>query len=159
MFAAGIVAYRRNWFVTVTDRQARPWGWVALAGVLLLPVLAVAAGALEDNVDPALAGGFTWLSLAYSVWEASMCVSVSITALTLFRRRSNKQGRLARTMGADAYAVYVLHPLIIVPLAILLSDLTWPLELMFLLAAPLGVALCFLIGHAVRRLPLVRQVL
>ncbi len=159
MFAAGIVAYRCDWFVTLTDRQARPWGWVALACVLLLPVLAVAAGALEDNVDPALAGGFTWLSLAYSLWEASMCVSMSITALTLFRRRSNKRGRLAQTMGADAYAVYVLHPLIIVPLAILLGGVTWPLELMFLLAAPLGVALCFLIGHAVRRLPLVRQVL
>jgi hypothetical protein len=49
--------------------------------------------------------------------------------------------------------------LIIVPLAIFLSDLTWPLELMFLLAAPLGLALCFAVGHGIRRLPLVRRVL
>ena len=127
--------------------------------MLLLPVLAVAAGALEDAVDPAMAGGLTWLSLAYSLWEGFVCVAMTLTALALFRRRFNRQGSLARTMAADSYAVYILHPLIIVPLAILLSDITWPLELKFLLVAPLGVALCFLIGHAVRKLPLVRQVL
>ena len=159
MFAAGILAYRRGWLAAVPDRQARLWAWVTLACMLLLPVLAVAAGALEDAVDPAMAGGLTWLSLAYSLSEGFVCVAMTLTALALFRRRFNRQGSLARTMAADSYAVYILHPLIIVPLAILLSDITWPLELKFLLVAPLGVALCFLIGHAVRKLPLVRQVL
>jgi glucan biosynthesis protein C len=159
MFAAGILFYRRGWLAAVLERQARIWVWVTLACVLLLPLLAVAAGALEDRIDPAMAGGISWLSLAYSLWEGFMCVAMSLTALALFRRRFNWQDKLARIMAADSYAVYVLHPLIIVPLAILFSDITWPLELMFLLVAPLGVALCFLIAHAVRQLPLVRQVL
>ncbi len=159
MFAAGILAYRRGWLAAMTDSQLRSWKWVALTCVLVLPLLAVAAGALEQDVNPAMGGGPTWLSLAYSLWEGFMCLGMSLTAIVLFRRRFNRQGRLARAMAADSYAVYVLHPLIIVPLAILLSDITWALEIIFLLVGPLGVALCFLIAHAVRQLPLVRQVL
>jgi len=159
MFAAGILAYRCGWLTTMTDHKVRVWSWVALACVLLLPVLAVAAGALEDEIDPAMAGGLTGLSLAYSLWEGFTGVAMSLAILSLFRRRFNRPSRLARAMAADSYAVYVLHPLIIVPLAILLKDLTWPLELMFLLVAPLGIALCFLFGHAIRQMPLVRRVL
>lgn len=159
MFAAGTVAYGRGWLDNFSDAQARPWRWLSLLLVLFMPVLALAAGAGEGELDPAGSGGLTWLSLAYSLWEGLMCVAMSLTVLALFRRRFNHQGALARQMATDSYAVYVLHPLVIVPLAVLLYDLRLPLEPKFLVAAPIGVALSFLFGHLVRRLPLVRHVL
>jgi glucan biosynthesis protein C len=62
-------------------------------------------------------------------------------------------------MSAASYAVYVLHPLVIVPLTLALSGIRLDLSLKFLLVAPVAVAFCFLIGHGVRKLPVVRGVL
>lgn len=88
-----------------------------------------------------------------------MCVAMSITVLAWFRDRLNRQGQLTRAMSGASYAVYVLHPLLIVPLAIALSGLHVSLVLKFVMVAPLAVVLCFAVGYTVRRLPLVRNIL
>jgi hypothetical protein len=64
-----------------------------------------------------------------------------------------------RSLSAASYAVCVLHPLLIVQLALALSSVQLDLSLKFLLVAPLPVALCFLVGHLVRKLPVVRGIL
>jgi glucan biosynthesis protein C len=159
MFTVGLAAYRGSWLARLTVAQARPWRWVALAFVLLFPLLAVASQTPDGEFSEAPAGGLNWLALAYSMWEGVMCVAMSITVLVWFRSRFNRQGRLARAMSGASYAVYVLHPLLIVPLAIALSGLQMPLALKFILVAPLAVALCFTVGYYIRKLPLVRNVL
>jgi hypothetical protein len=158
LFIVGIVAYRRNWLATFPDTQARLWRWVALICVLTLPFLAVASGALTGQLDERGAGGLNWLSLAYSVWEGFTCLAMVITVLVWFRKRFNHQGRVVRAMSEASFAVYVLHPIIVVPLALALSGVSVNPTLMFLLAAPLAVALCYLIGYYFRKLPLVRNI-
>jgi len=158
MFAVGTVAYRRNWLVTFSDAQARPWRWVALVCVLLLPVLAVASGALTGELDERGAGGVNWISLAYSIWEGFTCLAMVITVLAWFRQRFNHQGRLVRAMSEASFAVYVLHPIIIVSLALVVSGIPINPTLMFLIAAPLAVALCYIIAYYFRKLPLVRNI-
>jgi glucan biosynthesis protein C len=159
MFAVGILAYRRNWLVRFSDAQAKTWRWVALACIALLPALVVAAGALTGELDERGGGGLNWLSLAYSVWEGFTCVAMVITVLAWFRRRYDHQGRLARTMSENCFAVYILHPLIIVPLALALSGIQLNLGLKFLLIAPLAVVLCYPFAYVVRKLPLFRSIL
>jgi glucan biosynthesis protein C len=158
-FVVGLVAYRHMWFNRISAAQARPWRWVALALVPLFPALAVAAGALGGEMDPAITGGLTWLSLAYCLWEGFMGTAMVIVALAWCRDRVDRQGRLLRSMSAASYAVYVLHPLLIVPLALALSGIRLDLSLKFLLVAPVAVAVCFLVGHGVRKLPVVRGIL
>jgi hypothetical protein len=48
---------------------------------------------------------------------------------------------------------------VIVPLALGLSDIPLSLDLKFLLVSPVAVALCFLVGYYVRKLPLVGSIL
>jgi glucan biosynthesis protein C len=158
-FAVGVVAYRRNWFQRFPTAQARLWRWIALALVPGLPALAVAAGALSGELDTRAAGGFNWLSLAYSLWEGFIGVALVVTVLVWARNRLNRQGRLLRAMSEASYAVYVLHPLLIVPLALALSGIRLDPALKFLLVAPLAVVLCFLVAHLIRKLPLVKNVL
>ena len=159
MFVVGILAYRRNWLVRFSDAQARIWRRVALVCILLLPALVVAAGALTGELDERGGGGLNWLSLAYSVWEGFTCVAMAITVLACFRRRFDHQRRLARAMSENCFAVYVLHPLIIVPLALALSGIQLNLGLKFVLVAPLAVALCYLFAYVVRKLPPFRSIL
>jgi glucan biosynthesis protein C len=159
LFVAGLWAYRRGWLVAFSDRQSRTWRWVVLGCVLALPALLVAVGVPSGALDERAAGGLNWLSLGYSLWEGFLCVSMVITLLAWFRRRFNHQGRLARAMSESAFAVYIIHPAVIVPLALALSGIRMNLSLKFLVVAPIAVALCYLVAYALRKVPLVRAIL
>ena len=158
LFVAGVVAYRRNWLEGLTARQGKLWTWVAISLVPLFVVLAVVGGALEGSVAPFL-GGLRWQALAYAVWEQCMCVAMIVTLLTLFRARFNQQGRLARTLSGDAYAVFFIHAPVIVLLALALSGVRIEMGVKFILVAPAAVALSFAVGHLLRKLPFARKIL
>lgn len=158
LYVAGIVAYRRNWFAGLGHKQGRAWSWVALVLILLFPAIGLAGGALEGDLTP-FAGGVHWQSLAYSVWGQLMCVAMIISLLVWFRDRFNRQGRLGRAMSAAAYATYVLFAPVIVLLALALSGIRMNMALKFVLVSPVAVALCFLVGHYARKLPLARSIL
>ena len=159
MFVIGILVLRRGWQIESFQAQAKVWRWVALLFVFLVPVLAVAAGALEGSLDERGAGGLNWLSLSYSVWEGFMCVAMCLVVLDLFSRRFNRQGRLARILSDNSFAVYVLHSVVIIPLALALSGLQMDLSLKFLLVAPVALTLCYFVAYTLRRIPLVRSIL
>lgn len=158
LFALGTLAYRRDWLTKFPASQSRLWGWVALFCVLTLPIIIVAAGALTGELDSRGAGGWNWISFAYSIWEGFTCLAFSIAALNWFRQRFNRQGWLAAKMSDATFTAYVIHPAIIVPLALALSGIMMNLSLKFLLVAPIGLALVYVVSYYFRRLPLVRNV-
>ena len=121
--------------------------------------LVIAAGALSGQLDPRGAGGLNGLSLAYSLWESFMCVSMVIVVLAWFRKRFNYQGRLAQLMSDNCFALYILHPLIIVWLALALRGAQLNLRIKFLLVAPLAVMLCYFVAYLIRKIPFVRSIL
>jgi surface polysaccharide O-acyltransferase-like enzyme len=82
-----------------------------------------------------------------------------IVVLAWFRQRFDHQGRLAKVMSDNCFAVYILHPLIIVPLALALSGIQMNLGLKFILVAPLAVTLSYLVAYLIRKVPFVRSVL
>jgi len=157
LFIVGIVAYRRNWFSALSVAQAKLWLGIIVLLLVLFPVLFVAAGALEGDIDSAF-GGFHWQSLAYSVWEQFMCLAMVVTLLVWFRNRFNQQGSLAQKMSAAAYATYIFHRPTITLLALALLSFKLDLALKFVLVAPLAVALSFLVGYGVKKLPLARDI-
>ena len=159
LFVVGLAAYRLNWLETFAEAQARPWRWIALVLILMMPALVVAAGALTGKLDERGAGGLNWLSLAYSLWEGFLCVSMVIVVLAWFRKHLDHQGRLAKVLSDNCFAVFILHPLIIVPLALALSGIQVNLGLKFILVAPVAVMLCYLVAYLVRKVPFVRSVL
>jgi hypothetical protein len=158
MYILGLVAYRRNWFETVTEAQAKVWRWVIVLMIVLFPVLFVAAGALEGNVDAAM-GGVQWASLAYSVWEQFMCMAMVISLLVWFRKRFTEQGRLAKTMSGAAYATYVFHAPTIVLVALALRGIRLDMGIKYVLVVPFAIAAAFLVGYVVKKLPVARNIL
>jgi peptidoglycan/LPS O-acetylase OafA/YrhL len=158
LFVAGILAYRRNWFSGLIAAQGKVWRWIVLVLVVLFFVLFIAGGALEGNLDPFM-GGVHWQSLAFAFWEQFMCLAMVVTLLVWFRTRFNRQGPLAVKLSAAAYATYIFHLPVIVLLGIALRDIRLDLGLKFVLVAPLAVSLSFLVGYAVKRLPLARRIL
>ena len=126
--------------------------------LVVLPGVFVLGGALEGDTDPFL-GGIQWQAFALSVWEQFVCMGMVIGLLVLFRERLNRQGVLAKDMAASAYTVFLIHAPVIVFLALALRGINLYPLLKFVLVAPVALALCFVLTHYIRKLPLAREIL
>ncbi len=158
LFAAGAWVYRRDLLTKFTDRQAQAWRWVALVCVLLLPAILLWVGAFSGEIDPRAGTGVTWMSLVYSLWEGFLCVSMAITLLTWYRRHFYHQSQIGQAMSKSAFAVYIFHPAIIVPLTLALSGIQMNRSFKLFLVTPIAVALCYLIVYALRKVAVFRTV-
>jgi len=157
MFIIGLIAYQRGWFAGLTDTQGKIWRWVVVALILLFPVIFVLGGALEGNVEPVM-GGIHWQSFVYSLWEQFMCVAMVVTLVVWFQKRFNNQNTIGRALSSGAYATYVIHAPVIVLLALGLRGIQMDLALKFIWVAPIAVALSFLVGYLIKKLPLARNI-
>ena len=165
LYVVGIVAYRRNWFVTLTPRTGRDWSLIALLATLILTGLALPSvmqgteAAARQWGGFALFGGFNWLALSYALWESFMVVGVDIGLLVLFRQRLNHQGRVTRELAASAYTVYLIHPVVLIGFAYAFHMMALYPLLKWAIAVLVTIPLCFLISLAIRKIPLVNRVL
>ncbi len=157
LFAAGLVAYQRNWLLGMPDRTGRRW---LIAGILLalsLPALGFLTGSAAD--DTPFKGGWHWQAFAAAVWESFLCISLCIGVVYFFRRRLDGQGRLARTLSRSAYGAYLVQEPVITLTAVALQGLALYPLLKFGLVSLVTVPLCFLVGALLRRLPYADRVL
>jgi hypothetical protein len=160
LFILGTIAYRRGWLSAISEDAARGrlWGRVVLFLVVLAPVLFVLGGALEGDTGP-FRGGLRWQALVYALWEQFLCVGMVIGLLVWFRKRYDQQGRLAKSMSASAYAVYICHTPILVFVALGLRSIALVPLLKLALAALVCLPICFVVGGLFRRLPLAARIL
>ena len=160
LFALGIVARRRDWIRRTDDRFA--WltagACVGLALAAWLPLLAL-GGALTGGFT-AYSGGLTWQSAGLSLWESLVCFGMTFGVLVGFRTWLAGQGRVSKFMSDNAFAVYVIHPPILVGLALVLSPVALPPAAKFAALWCLAAAVCFgLAAPLARRVPLVGRIL
>lgn len=159
LFTIGIIAYRRNWFLRIPDAMSRLWlGVIAIAILVLFPVMFVLGGAAEGEVSQFL-GGFRWQAFGYAVWQHFVGMGMIICLLVLFRKRVNHHGKLARAIGASSYTAYIIHTPVTVFVGLALKDISLYPLLKFILAALATVPLCFLLANGIRKLPLARRIL
>jgi hypothetical protein len=154
------VARRRDWITRTADRFA----WltagvcVGLALAAWLPML-VLGGALTGN-SAAYGGGLSWQSAGLSLWESLVCFGMTFGVLVGFRTWLAGQGSVSRLMSDNAFAVYVIHPPILIGLALLLSPAALAPAAKFAVLWSLSLAVCFgLVAPLARRVPLVGRIL
>ncbi len=159
LFGVGIVAYRNDLFARISYRAGKRW---LLVGVVLGFVawffLVGAAG--DVGATAALEGGLTWWSAGYALWESFVAVAMAIGLIAVFREKLDHQSPRAKALAANAFAVYMFHPVIIVPVALLFSPLALYPIAKWLLLCVICVPLCFAATHfGFRRIPLLKDVL
>jgi glucans biosynthesis protein C len=160
MFAAGTLAWRRRWLERVPDALGvRAFAWclgLSLPLLATLVVLTVRLGGRLHGED----GGLTALSALRSSWETLVCVGMSFGLLVLYRKRFNTQGRLARLLSDNAFAVYLFHPPVIIILAMLLRPVMAPPAVMAALLTLLAAMATYALSAAVlRRTPVLKDIL
>ncbi|MFC4099129.1 acyltransferase family protein [Paenibacillus xanthanilyticus] len=156
-FAAGIWAYRGNWLEQLPDPLVRTWSRIAIVAIPVLPVAFIATGALEGNLN--FAGGWELQALLYALWEPFVGFGLILMLLRWFRIRWSQTNALLR-FGADhAYAVYVIHPPVIVGWTIAFQGIVLPAALKWVIVSSLSVFVCFVLAALIRRLPGAKRML
>lgn len=160
LFAAGIVAARRDWLHTLPLSSGLRWlllvlplgfvGWLALLAT---------GGALSGGFD-AYVSGWHWQGAALSLWESFTCVAISYGVLVLYRTKFNTHGPWARFLSDNAFSVYVFHPPIVIIGARLLHGFEWPPLVKFLTLTIVSTITTFALSAVLfRRIPILRSIL
>lgn len=152
LYIGGIAAYRGQWLQQFKAQTARKWIWVMAFVIIALPVVMVLGGALDGNID-AFKGGATWQSAFYSFSDPLLGLSISYVLLVKFRDRMNRNSKTSSWLSAQAYAAYILHPLVAVYFAYWLQGLDLFPLLKFMLVGVLVVPAVFVLASCIRKLP------
>ncbi|MFF5112030.1 acyltransferase [Streptosporangium sp. NPDC000509] len=152
LFVVGLVAARRGWLEGLSRTAGRVgFAVAAVAAVVLVLCLIFAGEGILGHGTPA--------SLIAATCESVLAVGVILGLLVLFRERFGHQGRRRRFLSAHAYAVYVIHPVVLVALGYALRDVQAPAVAKAALLTALALPLCWATAYLVRALPGARKVL
>lgn len=163
LFALGITAYRGDWLRRFSARSGMVWLGVGLFAAAVYYAYSLwGARLMLDRWGTTITatGGLDWRSLVYCLWEAVVCVALSIGLLVLFRERINgRPGLFPMAMIGAAYAVYIIHWLVVVGLQATLSTVDMAPYLKFLVVTILGIVFSFGIGYLMRKVPGTEKIL
>jgi len=115
-FVLGIYAQRRGWFSAAGFRpDVGAWGWGSVvAGIAYLGFRL--SGYPATVPERAVA----------AILFATFCLAAVIGGIAIFQRWLDRSGPAWRTLAANSFGIYYVHPLVLYPLAYVLLDLRAP---------------------------------
>lgn len=144
LFAFGVTAGRRGWLESLTPRLWRRCGLAAALAALALPAVLFATGFFEnDAAEGPFKGGWHWQAVLIPIAEGVIAVCASLWAVGLFERRFDHLSPLAQRLAPAAYGAFILHPPVLVGLALAVQPLGVGAELKFIVVLIGGVAASF----------------
>jgi hypothetical protein len=157
LFAVGIAAWRYDWIRQLNWANAR--GGI-IAGIIALPLmpLGVAIAQITHSKGD-FAGGLSWHAAVYALWEPFVAWGFIAAWLLFMRRFGNQPSAFWSWLNRRAYAVYIIHPPILVGISVLLHPWVAPALVKFAVTGTLSCAACWLIADPLVRMPGLRRIL
>jgi peptidoglycan/LPS O-acetylase OafA/YrhL len=153
LFSVGIRAKPRNWIANLSWKQAWPW---ILTACMVWPALPLGWALSRGKVN--FDTGFSWGAFLYAFWEPFVAWGLIAAWLLVFRRYMNQPSALWEWLGRRAYAVYIIHPPVLVGIALLLHGWAAPALIKFGVVGLLACIASWLLSDPLVRLPGVRSV-
>ncbi len=158
LFAVGIAAARNDWLRKLAWNNA--WQPVILAVLAwpLMPLAIMYVVATGAGAKANFAGGLSWPAILYAFWEPFVAWGLIAAWLLVFRRYMNEPSAFWNWLNRRAYAVYIIHPVVLVSIALSLRGWAAPPLLKFVVTGGLACAASWLLSDPLVRLPGVRRV-
>jgi len=158
LFAVGIAAWRFDWLRQLGWKHARPWVIGLLISWPAMPVAIAVARATNGVGKSNFSGGLSWTAIVYALWEPFVAWGLISAWLLVFREHMNQPSALWAWLNRRAYAVYIVHPPVLVGIALLLHGWVAPALVKFGVVGLLACAATWLAADPLVRLPGVRSV-
>jgi peptidoglycan/LPS O-acetylase OafA/YrhL len=158
LFALGIAVWRHDWLRQLEWRQTRTWIIGLLFTWPLLPLGIFTARVVNGPGKSNFSGGLSWTAILYAMWEPFVAWGLIAAWLLLFRSQMNQESRFWRWLNRRAYAVYIIHPPILVGTSLLLHSWIAPALVKFCVTGALSCIACWLLADPLVRLPGLRRV-
>jgi peptidoglycan/LPS O-acetylase OafA/YrhL len=153
LFAVGIRAKPRDWLAQLTWKNVRPWLILACITWPILPLAWMFAGS-HANFNT----GFSWAAFLYAFWEPFVAWGLIAAWLLMFREHMNRPSAIWEWLGHRAYAVYCIHPPVLVGISLALRGWTAPALVKFGVVGALACMTTWLLADPFVRLPGLRRV-
>lgn len=158
LFVLGIIVARYDSDHLVSFRQAKKWMWVSLGMIFILfPLIFFLGGAQSGDIKPFF-GGFTWHSLAFSLWEQITGIAIMVTLMGILKVKWNQQSKLSASLSGSAYAVYVFHPPVIVWISILFVNWDAMHLVKFLVITPIALVATYGVALLIKQIPILKKI-
>jgi surface polysaccharide O-acyltransferase-like enzyme len=137
---------------------ARRLGWVAAAGVTALVALMVSL-VRARGASQAVVMGADLPTMAFALLDGVIAVAGTLWFIAWLRGRWPTRGALLGKAARASYATYITHPLVLTAVMVAFASVALAPEIKFVLVATAGVAVCFMAGYALTRVPGISKVL
>ena len=158
LFVIGIAAWRYDWLRQLQWKHARPWIITLLAAWPLLPVSIAIAMRVYPAGQANFGGGLSWPAIVYAFWDPFVSWGLIAAWLLIARATMNKPSALWSWLNRRAYAVFIIHPPVLVGVSLLLHPLIAPAILKFIITGTLACIATWLIADPLVRIPGIRRV-
>jgi len=158
LFAIGVGAWRFHWFRQLQWQHARPWVITLIAAWPLLPISIAIAMRVFPPEKMNFGGGHTWPAIVYAFWDPFVSWGIIAAWLLIARAWMNKPSALWSWLNRRAYAVFIIHPPVLVGISLLLHPLVAPGILKFIITGTLSCIATWLIADPLVRMPVIRRV-
>jgi peptidoglycan/LPS O-acetylase OafA/YrhL len=159
LFALGIAARCYDWLRQLTWKHARPWLITLFIAWPLLPAGIAISHALYGVGKADFSGGLSWPAILYAFWEPFVAWGLIAIWLLVFRGHMNQPSALWSWLNRRAYAVYIIHPVVLVGVSLLLRDWAAPPLIKWGVVGTLACIGCWLVADPLVRLPGLRRVI
>ena len=158
LFAVGIAAWRHDWLSQLSWKHARWWVYGLALSWPVMPAALLLARSGDGGAKLSFAGGLSWTAIFYAFWEPFVAWGLIAAWLLLFRATMNRPSAFWEWLGRRAYAVYIIHPPVLVGVALLLHGWVAPALVKFAVVGALSCAATWLLADPLVRMPGVRRV-
>jgi peptidoglycan/LPS O-acetylase OafA/YrhL len=116
------------------------------------------ARALHRGGSSGVPSALSFEAIFYALWEPFVAWGLIAAWLLVFRERMNRPSAVWSWLNRRAYAVYIIHPPVLVGIALLLHGRAAPALVKFGVVGLLACAATWLVADPLVRLPGVRRV-
>jgi peptidoglycan/LPS O-acetylase OafA/YrhL len=158
LFMAGCLAAPWPSLDEAPAPQRRLWIAIACVTFPLMPIAYVLGGHIAWLAG-SQSGGWNPQALVYAFWEPFLAWGVIIGLLHLYTRRLETPGPTWRSLSRRAYAIYIIHPPVLVALALAWRFVAAPPALKFLATGIATCLVCYLLAGLLLMVPGAKRVL
>jgi peptidoglycan/LPS O-acetylase OafA/YrhL len=158
LFAIGIAAWRYDWLRQLQWKHGRPWIITLIAAWPAMPISIAIAMRVIPPGKANFGGGHTWPAIMYAFWDPFVSWGLIAAWMLIARSFMNKPSALWSWLNRRAYAVYIIHPPVLVGISLLLHPFVAPAILKFIITGSLSCVATWLIADPLVRVPLIRRI-